>query len=69
MSVCQVIATIIQAKQLAKAPPTDLANNVKAFQLCFWTGFAFGLFALVGAIPGLWGIGEPGRRVGYRFAP
>lgn len=52
----QVIGTIVQQNQLKK-DPENLDNLVKSFNYAFWTAAAFGYFALVVAIPGLWGIG------------
>lgn len=52
-----VISTIVLDNQL-KRDPTD---PNKAFQHAFYTGLAFVTFALVVAVPGLWGIGILGK--------
>lgn len=52
----QVVATIIQQDQYLK-DPEDIQNVMKSYNLAFWTAAAFGYFALIVAIPGLWGVG------------
>jgi hypothetical protein len=46
----------VQQNQLKKAPE-DPANVFLSFKHAFATAAAFGYFALIAAIPGLWGIG------------
>ena len=46
--------------QLVKAP-TDPDNMVKAFSHAFWFAAGAGYFALIVAIPALWGIGILGK--------
>lgn len=56
----QVISTIVQQNQFKK-DPESIENLSKSFNHAFWVGAASGYFALIVAIPGLWGIGTLGK--------
>lgn len=52
-----VISTLVLDMQLKKDPK----DPNKAFQHAFYTAVAFVTFALVVALPGLWGVGIIGK--------